>query len=75
MTREELIKEIVKRMKEIRELYYSVYPEGNYLTMYFEKNIVSFNNLHWEGGEDEKYPIDYHENEYFIRMNGEYEGK
>lgn len=75
MTREELIKEIAKRMKEIREFYYSVYPEGNYLTMHFEKNIVGFNNRHWEGGEDEKYPIDYHENEIFIRMNGEYEDK
>lgn len=75
MTREELIKEIAKRVKDIRKLYYSVYPEGNYLTMYFEKNIVSFNNQQWEGGEDEKYPIDYHENEIFIRMNGEYENK
>lgn len=75
MTREELIKEIAKRMKEIRELYYSVYPEGDYLSMYFEKNIVSFNNQQWEGGEDEKYPIYYHENEIFIRMNGEYEDK
>ena len=75
MTKKELIKEIAKRMKEIRELYYSVYPEGDYLTMYFEKNIVSFNNRQWEGGEDEKYPIDYHENEIFIRMNGEYKGK
>ena len=75
MTREELIKEIEKRVREIRELYYSVYPEGDYLTMYFKKNIVSFNNQQWEGGEDEKYPIDYHENEIFIRMNGNYEDK
>lgn len=75
MTREELTKEIAKRLKEIREFYYSVYPEGDYLTMYFEKNIVSFNNQQWEGGEDEKYPIDYHENKCFIRMNGEYEDK
>lgn len=75
MTREELTKEIAKRIKDIREFYYSVYPEGDYLTMNFEKNIVSFNNLHWEDGEDEKYPIDYHENEDFIRMNGEYEDK
>lgn len=37
MTREELIKEITKRIKDIKELYYSVYPEGDYLTMYFEK--------------------------------------
>ena len=75
MTREELIKEIAKRIKEIRELYYSVYPEGNYLTMCFEKNIVSFNNRQWEGGEDEGFPVDYHENEKFIRMNGEYKNK
>ena len=75
MTREELVKEIGKRVREIRELYYSVYPEGNYLTMYFEKNIVSFNNQDWEGGEDEKYPISYHENEIFLKMNGEYEDK
>lgn len=75
MTREELQKEIAKRMKEIRELYYSVYPEGDYLTMYFKKNIVSFNNRQWEGGEDEKYPIDYQENKIFIRMNGEYKNK
>lgn len=75
MTRDELQKDIVKRIKDIRELYYSVYPEGNYLCMYFAKNIVSFNNQHWEGGEDEKYPIDYHECESFIRMNGEYKDK
>lgn len=75
MTREELIKEIAKRIKDIKELYYSVYPEGDYLTMYFEKNIVSFNNQQWEGGKDEGYPIDYHENEIFIRMDGEYKNK
>ena len=75
MTRDELIREIAKRIKDIKELYYSVYPEGDYLTMYFEKNIVSFNNRQWEGGEDEKYPIDYHENKIFIRMNGEYKNK
>lgn len=75
MTREELIKEILKRIKDIKELYYSVYPEGNYLTMYFEKNIVSFSNRQWEGGEDEKYPIDYHENEMFIRINENREKK
>lgn len=75
MTREELIKEITGRIKDIKELYYSVYPEGDYLIMHFEKNIVSFNNQYWEGGEDEKYPIDYHENKNFIRINGNYEGK
>lgn len=59
MTREELTKEIGKRVKDIRELYYSVYPEGDYLSLFFRKNSISFNNEHWEGGEDENYPIDY----------------
>ncbi len=72
MTNEELMKEIAKRVKDIRELYYSVYPEGNYLIMRFEKNMVGFSNREWEGG---KYPIDYHENESFIKMNGEYKDK
>lgn len=75
MTREELTKEIAKRIKEIRELYYDEYPEGDYLVLYFKRDVVSFNNSHWEGGEDEKYPIDYHENEGFIKMNGDYEDK
>ena len=75
MTREELTREIAKRIKEIRNLYYSVYPEGDYLIMHFEKNITSFNNRQWKDGEDENYPIDYHENEIFIKMNGEYEDK
>ena len=75
MTREELTKEIAKRVKEIKELYYEEYPDGDFLDLYFRRNVVSFNNEQWEGGKDENYPIDYHENEIFIRMNGEYEDK
>lgn len=63
MKKKELEQEIAKRVKDIRNLYYSVYPEGGYLIMHFEKNITSFNNRHWEGGEDEKYPINYWEDE------------
>lgn len=44
MTQKELIKEIAKRVKDIKELYYSAYPEGNYLTLYFQDGNVSFNN-------------------------------
>lgn len=75
MTKEELTREIAKRLKEIRELYYSVYPEGSYLSMHFEKDLISFNNRKWEGGEDEGYQIDYHETEEYFMMNGEYEDK
>lgn len=75
MTREKLTKEIAKRMKEIRELYYSVYPEGNYLSMHFEKDLISFNNRKWEGGEDEGYQIDYHETNEYIRINDTFKDK
>ena len=75
MTKEELTKEIAKRVKEIRELYYSVYPKGNYMDISFRKDCVSFNNSNWEGSEDEHFPIDYHENDKFIRINRNYEDK
>lgn len=75
MTKEELTKEIAKRVKDIRELYNSVYPEGEYLSLYFEKDVVSFNNSYMEGAEDEYFPINYYENEMYIRMNEEYKEK
>lgn len=75
MTREELIKEIAKRTKDIKELYYSAYPEGNYLTLYFQDDSVSFNNENWDGGKDKNYPIDYWEGEKTIRINGIWEKK
>ena len=75
MTNEELMKEIAKRVKDIRNLYYSVYPEGDYMDISFRKETVSFNNDCWEGGEDEDFLIDYHENEKFIRVIRKYEAK
>ena len=71
MTRNELIKEIAKRMKEIRELYYSVYPKGNYLSLFFKRDYISFNNnQNWRYEENEDYPIEYWECEDYIRING-----
>lgn len=75
MTREELAKEIAKRMKEIRDLYYEEYPEGDYLSLYFRKNIVSFSNDYWEGGEDEGFLINYYECDEFICTNEKLEDK
>ena len=71
MTREELTKAIAKRLKGIRKLYQSVYPEGDYLILYFNNGNVSFNNQCWESGKDKNYPIDYYENEECIRINKE----
>ena len=44
MTREELTKEIAKRVNDIRSLYYRVYPEGDWLIIAINKdlNIFSF---------------------------------
>lgn len=75
MTREELTKEIAKRLKDIRELYYLVYPEGDFLALYFRRNVVSFNNAYWEGAEDEGFLITYNENEEGILINEKYEDK
>lgn len=75
MTKEELAREIAKRVKEIRNLYYSVYPEGDYLIIHFRKGAVSFNNSHWKDGKDENYPIDYWEGKECINMNGTYKDK
>lgn len=75
MTREELTKEIAKRLKDIRELYYLVYPEGDFLALYFRRNVVSFNNAYWEGAEDEGFLITYNENEKGILINEKYEDK
>ena len=63
MTREELTREIVKRVNDIKNLYYRTYPEGDYLSFFFEKDCISFHNGKWEIGVDENYPIDYFENE------------
>lgn len=71
MTKKELAKEIAKRIKDIREFYYSVYPEGDYMNISFRKEFVLFNNDCWEGGYDEDFPIDYYENKIYIRMNEE----
>lgn len=75
MTSVELTKEIAKRVNDIRSLYYSVYPEGDYMDISFKRNVVLFNNSNWEGAEDEGFPISYHENEMFIRINDNWKRK
>lgn len=75
MTREELTREIAKRVKEIKELYYSEYPKGDYMYINFKKEIVLFDNDNWKGGDDKDFPISYYETEEYIMMNGEYKDK
>ena len=63
MEKKELVQEIAKKLNEIKDLYYEVYPEGDYLSLFIGKESISFNNESWEGGEDENYPINYWEGE------------
>ena len=74
MTREELIKEIAKRVNDIRNLYYSIYPIGDTvdmtLHMTFNKDVIE---IYY--GDDKNYPIDYYEDRYCIGINGVWEDK
>lgn len=67
MTREELSKEIAKRVNYIRDLYYSVYPKGDWLIITFNKDLIYFNNKYCE--KDKKYPISYYEDINCIGIN------
>lgn len=73
MTKEELTKEIAKRVNDIRNLYYSVYPEGDNLIIAFNKDLIDFNNKYHE--EDKDYPINYFEDKNCIGINGVWEDK
>lgn len=73
MTREELTKEIAKRVKDIRNLYYRVYPEGDYLDITIRKDLINFFNHYRE--EDKDYPIDYFEDRNCIGINRVWEDK
>ena len=56
MNREKLEREIAKKLKEIKKLYYEAYPEGDYLTLTIYRGSISFNNARF--GENE---VDYFE--------------
>lgn len=73
MTREELTKEIAKRVKDIRKLYYSVYPEGNRLDMTIRKDSIDFHNSYFE--EDKNFRVDYYEDGDCIGINRVWEDK
>ena len=73
MTREELTKEIAKRVKDIRELYYKEYPKGTYLEMEICEDLIDFHNCYCD--EDEDYPIDYYEDSECIGINEVWEDK
>ena len=59
---DKLTKEIAKRVKEIRELYLTEYPQGDYMSLTIWKDSILFHNSRWD--EDINFPICY--SEWFI---------
>lgn len=44
MNRKQLEREIAKKLKEIKKLYYEAYPYGDYLSLTIYRESISFNN-------------------------------
>ena len=54
-----MTKFIAEKLKEIRDKYYEEYPEGYYLNLVIDKDLIRFNNAFWD--KDKEYPIDWME--------------
>lgn len=50
---------IAEKLKEIRDKYYEEYPDGDYLHLVINKDLIRFNNSYWD--KDEEYPLDWTE--------------
>ena len=59
MNSKEMSKFIAEKLKEIRDKYYEEYPEGYYLSLVIDKDLIRFNNAYWD--KDKEYPIDWTE--------------
>ena len=44
MNRKQLEREIAKKLKEIKKLYYEAYPEGDYLSLCIFRDSIEFHN-------------------------------
>lgn len=55
MNKKELEEELVKKLEEIRNMYYEAYPEGNYLTLAIFRDFMHISN---SVDEDKAFPID-----------------
>jgi hypothetical protein len=48
MTREQAEKKIRDKFVEILKIYKEYEPEGEYLTLHYIEDCISFNNRYWE---------------------------
>lgn len=60
MTRKQCENEILKRLKEIQEIYKQYHPNGDYLSISIGNDCISMNNAYWEEN-DEKNPLNFYE--------------
>ena len=56
MNRKQLEREIAKKLKEIKQLYYEAYPKGDYLSLCIFRDSIEFHNNHFDENE-----VDYFE--------------
>lgn len=61
MENEKVTNEIAKKIKELRDMYYKAYPNGDYLAIAIYKDAILFNNRNW--ADDSAFPISYIESE------------
>lgn len=57
LTRNQAEASILKKLREIQEIYLRYNPTGDYLSMFITADFVSCNNAYWEKGRDELKPI------------------
>lgn len=63
MTRQECEEKILEKLEEIKEIYKEYNPDGKLLSMFYsyldisERDFINVNNAYWDGGDDEKRPI------------------
>ncbi len=57
MDENEMTEFIAEKLKEIRDKYYEEYPDGDYLNLVINKDLIRFNNSYWD--KDEEYPLEW----------------
>ena len=57
LSRKTCERKIMQLCEEIQRVYKRYNPDGNYLTISINNDIIAANNAHWEGA-DKKKPLD-----------------
>ena len=58
LTRKQCENAILRRLEEIRRLYKRYNPDGDYLSISINNDIICVNNEHWAA--DKEHPLDFY---------------